>query len=783
MKSVLLAKSNIRKNKGLSICILLLIMLASMFICLSFILSNDYSKNASKEAKRLNAGNGYLYGFIDCSTIDKTYIDSILSVPEVIEYEYTDILGYQTPIEFRGGTVTPNVLFGNTSTFDKTMGKTEIIKEDTSITENYIYLPYHIHTGGGFNIGDTYTIEYPNKTYTFNIRGYIHNIDAGSYNMNLYLFVVSDEMYNTILADNPETKGFEVDINYKDDIDIDIFNSRLENKIYVEKGANVGSHSLSMTLSSRTFMSSIFFVSFLLTAVVVILIVLLMIFNNISNYVKENMKSLGALKAMGYTSKDLRRSLLVQFGLITAISIVFGIIFGHLFMKVLSPMLVAQSGIPYCTKFSTFSTILTVIIIPLFVILITLLSSRKLKKIEPIIALRDGVSNHSFKKNHAPLDKTKMGLNTGLSIKNTFKNLKQNIISFIVVMFLSFLMIIAFVMFQNFSVKPKLSLLTSELCNGVIGVDVSIKDEVYEKLENTPNVKKESLRTVTGINIYDENYLNFYTLVVDDTSRFNNQDCVYTGQLPRFENEIVISGKYASKYGYKKGQQITMKFGEEEFSYLITGFMQSTNNEGREAIMTEEGFAHLYDLDTINMSTIWFDTEKEGQARAIVDSFKEEYGSKITTTMVFDELTKSQIGTFVGIANLMLIIIAIITAAVIILVLYLLMKTIIFDRRYEYGILKALGFKSKDLIMQNVLSFLPTIILGAVIGTIISSLSAASYIGLMMRPFGIMKCTMDLPFIYPILTVIFLVVLATISAVLMSLKIRKVEPYKLLIGE
>ena len=113
----------------------------------------------------------------------------------------------------------------------------------------------------------------------------------------------------------------------------------------------------------------------------------------------------------------------------------------------------------------------------------------------------------------------------------------------------------------------------------------------------------------------------------------------------------------------------------------------------------------------------------------------------------------------------------------------LLMKTIIFDRRYEYGILKALGFKSKDLIMQNVLSFLPIIILGAVIGTIISSLSAASYIGLMMRPFGIMKCTMDLPFIYPILTVIFLVVLATISAVLMSLKIRKVEPYKLLIGE
>ena len=117
------------------------------------------------------------------------------------------------------------------------------------------------------------------------------------------------------------------------------------------------------------------------------------------------------------------------------------------------------------------------------------------------------------------------------------------------------------------------------------------------------------------------------------------------------------------------------------------------------------------------------------------------------------------------------------------IILVLLMKTIIFDRRFEYGILKALGFKSKDLIMQNVLSFLPTIILGTVIGTIISSLAASPYIGIMMRPFGIMKCTMDLPFYFPIASAVFIIILAVFAAILMSLKIRKIEPYKLLIGE
>ena len=43
--------------------------------------------------------------------------------------------------------------------------------------------------------------------------------------MNLYLFVVSDEMYNKILSENPTTKGFEVDIKYKDDVDIDVDNN------------------------------------------------------------------------------------------------------------------------------------------------------------------------------------------------------------------------------------------------------------------------------------------------------------------------------------------------------------------------------------------------------------------------------------------------------------------------------------------------------------------------------------------------------------------------------
>ena len=57
MKNLLLAKSNLRKNKGLSICIVLLILLSSMFICVSGLLTYDYQENAKKVAESLNTSD------------------------------------------------------------------------------------------------------------------------------------------------------------------------------------------------------------------------------------------------------------------------------------------------------------------------------------------------------------------------------------------------------------------------------------------------------------------------------------------------------------------------------------------------------------------------------------------------------------------------------------------------------------------------------------------------------------------------------------------------------
>lgn len=783
MRSLLLAKSNLRKNKGLSTCIALLILIGTIFLSISCLLVFDFQKNAYNEAKRLNTSDiaiNSIHSAGNVGSITKEYIDSI--IPEsASEYLYTEDLIVQTSIKFNGGEVTPEVKLIKSDALNRKLSKVEIIEEDKTILDSYIYIPYNIHTGGGINIGETYEIKFPTNTYIFKVKGYINTIYGGSYSINQYYMLISDADYEKIEKDNPNAKSFNLYINYEDDLNVTSAgreSNKIVNKIFIDKNVEAEVMSLNAAIEARTFLSMIFFASFIMTVTIIIGIVMLMIFNNISNYIKENIKNLGALKAIGYTTKDLNKSLLLQFSILTIIGLVLGIMCGYLFMPIITNMLVAQSGIPYNLKFNILSTVITMIAIISFVFFDVIISTRKIKKIEPIIALRDGVENHSFKKNHAPLDKSKLSINTSLSLKNIFKNTKQNIISLITIVFLSFLMTNSMAMYQNFSRDPNLSLLTFEIVDGIIGVDKEIKEEFVNDLKEDKDIKE--FKYLNSCMIQDKYFTPFAVYVLEDTSKINNKDNCYKGRYPKYYNEIAISGKYAKENNYNIGDEIEYQFGNKKYSYLITGFIQTTNNSGREAVLLYDGAKKLIDIDQIS-PFYYFDSNVK--ASEIINKYNEKYGDKIITTMDFEELIKSQMDTFISVANLMVILISIISGLIIILVLYLLMKSMIYNRRYEYGILKALGYKTKDLIIQNVLAFVPNIIFATIIGMIFSYYTTNPYIGFMMRSFGIMKCTMSIPLDLIIISAVFLIGISFVSTILMSLKIKKIEPYSLLIGE
>ncbi len=781
MNGLLLAKSNFKKKRSTSIIIGLLMLISTILISMSLLLFLDAFPNTDKYASKLNAGDGYSIIYNDLTGITDTEVENIVK-DKAYEYEIDHFYYLPTiSIPFMKGDLVTQVIISNKNALNRKMERAEIEMEDNNITSNYIYLPYQFYSNGTNKIGDTYTFSANGKEHSYTVRGYINTFSFGNRNCGEFEFILDDDSYFSFISTIPNQEAILVSYKLNDGITQSKMKLTINNTLSsINTKVMVNGLSKSDIIFNRGYMSLILAISFLTINLVSACVIVLMLYNTISNYVKENMKEIGALKALGYTSFDILKGLLVQFLSLAIIGGVLGVILGYSIMPILGPITSIQQGLPYTVSFNTVATFIPPVIIVLLSFLGVILSTRKIKRITPIIALREGLLSHNFKKNRVALDKSSFGLNISLALKTFFNNMKQNIITFVVIGFLTFICGTALMMYENFNRNPKIDILAFESCGGVVTVENSKKEELRSYLEAKDGVS--NVRTLINVSvIYGDNDESLMTYIIDDINHLNNKNICYEGRLVKYDNEICISGKFAKAYGYHIGDEIEISYAGNKAKYLISGFIQSTNNNGKEALMIEEAAKAMYDFSSIP-GYFWFDGDKEVVTNVLKEC-EELYGEAIITTMNFYTILEAGMASFEMIAALMLVISLVISLIVILLVLYLLIKSLLHNKQKEYGILKALGYSSKDLILQTAISFMPSIIISVVLFSIVSYFLINPYMNLIMINFGLMKCSFVIPILGLALIALGLIVTSFGFALLESRKIKKIEPYKLLISE
>ena len=778
----LLTKSHFRKNKATGIGLFFLMILAAMLICSSFLLFTDVYPTVEREAGRLDAGDGFLRLTTDLTGIDDEVIEKLMD-GDVTGYEAYHSLCYKSiSVPFGNGKVVMNVQLNDSEAFHKKMARTEVVIEDESIKENYVYLPYQFYTSKSYAIGDTYSIELCGKKYDFTVKGFTNNTYFGCNNNGTYEFITDDATYAEIFERDAATQeGIIVTYALKDGVKQSKFSIRVANDLLkYNSNCYINNISLSSTITGRTFMSLIIAVSFLSVSILVLLVIIMMLINSISNYIKENMQTIGALKAIGYTSGNIKASLFLMFGVLGVTGSAIGVGLSYIIMPILADFVVVQMGVPFKVHFNALPTVAAFCIVVFYILIVTILSVRKIKTIDPIIALRDGLKAHNFKKNRVRLDRSSLGLNASLALKTMFGNMRQNVITFIVTGVIVFLCVIALLMFENFNRNPKLDMLSFELCSGVVGVDYEKKDEVLDYLKERSDIT--NVRNIMNNYFYYNDEDKLWAYILDDPSLLKNKHVVYDGRFPEYDNEIAISGKFAKEYGLQIGDEIELEYGDESAKYLITGLIQTTNNDGREALMSVKAAEQVMDF-TYAPAFYHFDCEDKEISQKVLDDCTEEYGDHIVSVMNFWENIEGSMTTFKSIASLMLVLVCAISAAVILLVLFLLIKSFLYGKRKDYGICKAIGYTSKNLMLQTALSFMPPIILSVLIFSVGSYFGANPYMNIMMSSFGIMKADFTVPIPGVVIIGVGVVILAFIFAYFESRRIKKIEPYEMLIAE
>ena len=782
-KGLLLARAHFRKNKGTSIGLVCLLVITAMLFSTSLLILTDAYPMAQKEAARLDSGDGFFRITENIDDLSEEDIDEALEADTARHYTY-QCLNYIMSVPFGTGEMSNNIQFCDSDTaFNKKMANSEIVDEDTSITTDYVYLPYQFYTAGGFEIGDQFGFEVQGKRYDLKVRGFLTTPYFGCNNSGAFEIVVDDDSYSEMLSVEHPSTCYVTFYELKDGVKGAPFAIKFGNDILaVAPGASVSNTPLDQSIYGRTFVSMIFVISFIVVTAILLVVVLMMLINSISNYIKESLKTLGALKAIGYSSTDIKISLHIMFLTLAVAASVLGVLISYLTMPIFAKIVVAQMGIPYAVSFAPAPSVIVLFSVVAFTFVFTEIALIKIRKIEPITALRDGIEGHSFRRNRIRLDRSTLGLNFALAMKTALNNIKQNVITFFVVGAMVFLCTIGVLMYENFNVHPKIEMLSFEYCSGVVAFDNATAEEGGEYLRSIDGVSNVKNMIQLYLSYGDQDRLWVY--IMDDVSKLNNKNVCYEGRLPQYDNEIAVSGKFCNEYGLSVGDVLELTYGDETYGYLITGLVQTTNNGGKEGLMSMSAAERIMDLQYAP-AYYYYDCDEETieASAAVLDKCEEEFGEHMISRMNFYELIDGALTTFRFVAVAMLAVMSIVSALVILLVLYLLVKSLIFNKRKDFGIFKAIGYESNDLVIQTALSFMPSIVLSVLIFSVVSYYYANPVMNIAMSSFGIIKANFVVPVAGVVLVGIFIVIVSFLFAVFESRRIRKIEAYELLTVE
>ncbi|MDE7384861.1 MAG: ABC transporter permease [Anaeroplasmataceae bacterium] len=778
-KLFLIACSNMRKAKGQTVAIVVLILLAAMLLNLWLMLSLDYKANFDRYHDKLNAEHVTLAVDDTDGTVYTFLTETLSNDTAVKEYRLDNCMHMVGTFPYNGGMMNGEFVFMDKQTATtRTIGKSEII-EDSTLTSG-IYLPM-IYKSNDYSVGKTIEISIGSHPVTYTICGFFNSMMLGSHNCALTQIILTADKYAELEELNyaPQTTLCSVRLNDKS-INLN-YESKLKASVSEQfPNTRMISSCYDVVVQARYIAQSICSVIVSVMAFFVLLIAIVVIISNIINHIQVNIKNLGALKAVGYTSKQLVCSLLLQFLGLTTLATIVGAVSSYAVFPAINVMMIAQTGIPYAIHFLPLPALSSLLILGGTVALSVWLASRRINKIEPIVALRSGVQTHNFKRNYVPLEKTKVPLNFALALKTTLTNVKHNITICITMLVLSLVLVFSGLMTENviIDMTPFLDLIVGETADSGINVQIEVEGDFLAALNSDSRVEKVYL--YNSVTIAHVDGADLLANICDDFSNLNNQRIIYKGRFPKYDNEIAIGAKYAKEKGFTVGNEIEITTNGNTQKYLISGLTQISNNLGRDCLLTRKGYERLGTLQNV---TYYIELVESADIDVFNEEMKNNFEGNVNAVINILATMDAMGGVYVSLITIIVIAILVLSAIIIAFVLYLLVRTMLNNKKRDYGILKSLGFTTKQLILQTALSFMPTIVISTVIGIIVSCLAINPLMSLFLSGLGIVKCTFTIPILFSIIVGVSLVLFAFALLCLLSLKIKKISPYHILVGE
>lgn len=783
MHYLIMAKARLKKKKSNAIILILLIGLATTLLYTSIgILTKVDSFIANKHTARNGADIFYITDYTDVDRI-KEYISKYKETARVESSACYSISGkYGNPDKGKEYD-TISFIIGDVNEVRDINALNNIVDGKGTINKGEIVVPYYFKSSLGYKSGDTLEIQLGEKSFKYKIYGFSEDIMISN--------PTTISMYYCYLtkADLDELDGIAQKVSFinikvnKNVIPYDfaaVINKEINEDIPEAKiGTSLDFNTINVISGLYVYIIIAIMAAF---GVLILIISILVIRFSIISSIEEDMVNIGILQAQGYTTKQLIRENLIEFLTITFLGLAIGIIVSLGTSDSIGNIISSVMGLNWQETLGIDQGIITIGFIAGLVTLFTLIVCRRYKKLSTLDALRGGIANHSFRRNPLPLNFSIFGLNTSIGLKNIFYNLKQNIAIALIIAIMTFTCITAINIYYNFAYSK------SAMINlvGVEKTDIEIAgfkpedmESILNVVRNTPKVQYATSAGFLNITLLkgDKNVFSSANVCEDFSKRRTN--VLLYGSIPQYKNEIMLTTLMSEKTGAEIGDTIYVQIGKDKRPFVVCGIAQCITNSGNNCYFTTDALKYINKNIPVGSIFVYLNNTEdiEGVIYKLKDMLNYNGLSFIDYNGYFDTI----MGTLTMGAAALCIVFTALALIVIVLIITLLIRMKLVKDAQLFGIYKAIGYTTPQIILQNVYAYVPVVTIGTILGGFFGyfgkDITLRVTIGLFT---GLKKNVMVFTPYSVIITLLLVMATAIIASILGSLKVRLIEPVKMI---
>ena len=778
MKNIwMLALANLRKNKGQAVSVLAVILLATMLLSIGLVVLTDTGRFFDERATYLHAPHFLAVEEQNATNNDR--LEFIEGFAGVVETETQEVIsglgGYFVDDALNAGAI----IIADGSV-DKEMNPLSLIGDYLPLVGDAIYIPHFMFLSG-YELGDSFQLDFLGGSLDFTVAGSTEDVVFGDQGPGNWRVYVPHERFLELTEEFPNNQFTLLLARLEDASDATFLLadysttfSGMEYAVHTLEGAPFP-WMLEMARGARIMMPSM--VAVLLTAfsLIILIVGIIVIRFRIVSSIEEGMVNIGALKAMGYRNRQIIASIVLQFGSLALVGSILGMFLSYLIIPLFAQILEPLLGLVWIPAISALGSFIAITTLMLLVILFSFASASRIRRLHPLVALRGGISTHNFRKNSAALDTTNGSLVLLLAMKQLLQNKKQAFTTGLIIAGLMFAAAMGLAIHYNMNVNTDafMSTLSGEMPDVIIMVSEEEGQDAAMRISERAEVEALYGGETTMLFIDD---VLIRATVMEDFSHLTGDNLI-EGRFPQHDNEITLGTSALRVTDKDIGDWATIRIGNMEQEFLITGVTQSIDQGGLIAMMGVEGMRQLQ--PDFSFSEYHAELVERADVNDFIEAIIEAEGDALMNVFSIQDQLDTMFDALGGVFALITFVILMVAVAVIVLVLYMIIKTTIRRRRRELGIQKALGFTTFQLMNQISLSLLPIILFGSITGALVSYFGFNPLLLALMRDAGVIQADMPSPVAWFAIASVVIIVLAYAVSMLIAWRIRKISAYAL----